>query len=487
MQKKPNILLIMSDNHGTNLLGSYGNDEVQTPRIDRLAGEGIQFNQAYCVNGMCSPCRASVLTGLMPSQHGIHSWIDDRLPDNLPAGWNALEAFETLPEILKRSGYNTALIGKYHLGDSRQVQNGFDHWVAFPHGHTVDFWNNQIFENGETYQSEGHSVDFFTDKALEYLDQQGGDNPFFLFLPYNGPYGHWPCIDGQAKHRFGHLYDDCPMHSAPREPLSKETIAKVMWQHANSGNGLDYSALLRLPNNIETLRNYYSQMTLVDDSVGRVLDRLEANGQAENTLVIYTVDHGFSTGSHGFWGHSQATWPANTHAAAYHMPIIMRQPGVIEAGTSADQVVSQLDLFPTLAEIGGATLPTQPSLARSLSPILSDPSTAWENEAIMEQEETRGLRSDKWLYMSRFQGNEAHPLPNALYDLENDPDERVNLIDDPAYQPIAIELEATLQQRFDEIHTPEFDLWRGGRVKSNSDKPWFWQGVWGADWAPIFT
>ena len=255
---KPNILLIMSDNHSAGLLGCHGNKEIHTPRIDQMAADGLKFNQAYCVNAMCSPCRASVLTGLMPSQHGIHTWIDDRTPDKLPAGWNAIEEFKTLPGLLKQNGYDTALIGKYHLGDARQVKNRFDHWVTFPHGHTVDFWGNTIIENGDIYQSEGHSVDFFTDKTIDYLEQHDRQNPFFLFLPLNGPYGHWPCISGQAKHRFGHLYDDCPMVSAPREPLSREAIANVMWQHQNSGHGLDYSALLRMPNNLETLRNYYS-------------------------------------------------------------------------------------------------------------------------------------------------------------------------------------------------------------------------------------
>ena len=187
-----NIILIMSDNHAAGMLGCYGNSEVSTPRLDQMAAEGLKFNQAYCVNAMCSPCRASVLTGLMPSQHGVHTWIDDRTPDKIPAGWNAIEEFQTMPELLKRNGYKTALIGKYHLGDARQVKNDFDHWVTFPHGHTVDFWGNTIIENGETYRADGHSVDFFTDKAIDYLEQQSADQPFFLFLPFNGPYGHWP-------------------------------------------------------------------------------------------------------------------------------------------------------------------------------------------------------------------------------------------------------------------------------------------------------
>ena len=113
---RPNILLFMSDNQPANLLGCYENDEVMTPHLDNLSKRGMRFDNAYCVNAMCSPCRASVLTGLMPSQHGIHNWLDDRLMDNWPDNWSSIGEFTNLPTIIKLAGYNTAMIGKYHLG-----------------------------------------------------------------------------------------------------------------------------------------------------------------------------------------------------------------------------------------------------------------------------------------------------------------------------------------------------------------------------------
>ena len=135
MIKRPNILLFMSDNQPADLLGCCGNDEVQTPHLDRLAGRGVRFDNAYCVNAMCSPCRASVLTGLMPSQHGIHNWLDDRLVDHWPKNWSAIGEFANIPTLLKEAGYATALIGKFHLGVPFIPQLAFDHWVTFPHGH----------------------------------------------------------------------------------------------------------------------------------------------------------------------------------------------------------------------------------------------------------------------------------------------------------------------------------------------------------------
>jgi arylsulfatase A-like enzyme len=143
MINRPNILMIMTDNQPADMLGCYGNDEVLTPHIDQLAATGTRFSNAFCVNAMCSPCRASVLTGLMPSAHGVHTWLDDGLASEWPEDWNAIGEFATLPGQLKSAGYSTALIGKYHLGQPWRAPADYDHWVTFPHGHTVSFHGNR--------------------------------------------------------------------------------------------------------------------------------------------------------------------------------------------------------------------------------------------------------------------------------------------------------------------------------------------------------
>ena len=482
MKKRPNILLIMADNHPAEVLGCYGNPEVQTPNIDRLAKEGVQFNQAYAVNAMCSPCRASVLTGLLPSQHGIHTWIDGRKMDSWPQNWNALEQIDTLPELLQQNGYHTALVGKYHLGDPFQPQNGFEHWVTFPHGHTRSFWGNTIIDNGEQYVYEGHSVDCFTEKAVEYLEAYAEDEPFFLCLTYNGPYGHWPAIKGKPKNRFADLYADTPMQSLPREGLDKSVIERFLLRMDESGDGLDYSAPLQILNDLESMRNYFSQMSMVDDGVGRVLATLDAQGLAEETLVIYTTDHGFCMGQHGFWGHAQATMPSNAYASAYCIPLVMRGAG-LTAHSDCDRLVSQLDIFPTVLDAAGVEPPSNLP-ARNLRPLLVDDSADWEDMIFIEQEETRALRTSRWLYVKRFKGNADVPLADELYDLQADPEEKVNVIEQHAgIVPI---LDDKLTAFFDQHANPDFDLWRGGVVKSNSDKPWLWQGAWGQSWQPVF-
>jgi len=490
-QKRPNILLIMSDNHMAELLGCYGNTEIHSPNLDQLAGQGMQFNNAYCVNAMCSPCRASVLTGLMPSQHGIHTWLDDRIMDRWPANWNGLAEFITLPEILKEGGYKTALIGKYHLGDPSAAQNGFDHWVTFPLGHTRSFWNNTVIENGEETNYPGHTVDYFTDKAVDYIEEQGADaeRPFFLFLTYNGPYGHWPSIQGSARNRFAHLYEQSEMSSIPREGLSDKAITRFLLRRYATGGGIDYSAHLRMPNDLTTLRNYFSQMTMVDDGVGRVLGTLQQQGLDEDTLVIYTCDHGFSLGHNGYWGHGQATWPANAHRASYHIPLLMRHTGHIASQQTNDRMISQIDLFATLLEYAGLSemLTNNNSPSRSFAPLLIGEALGyWKDGVYIEQEELRAIRTPQWLYMKYFKDSQTYPFEDEFYDLSSDPAEKNNLIANPELAEVAGSLSAQIEGFFGRYAIPEYDLWRGGSTKSNSDKPWLWRDAWGDDWDPLF-
>ena len=187
---QPNVILIMSDNQQAATLGCYGNSEVHSPNLDGLAAEGLRFEKAFCPNAFCSACRASALTGMLPSQHGVHSWIDDRNMQDWPGGWHALDGLATLPQELQALGYSTGIFGKYHLGETATPGAGWDRWVTMEHGHVRSFYENRIRDGDQTYTQPGHAVDFFTDKALEFLDGDGP--PRFAFVPYPAPYGHWP-------------------------------------------------------------------------------------------------------------------------------------------------------------------------------------------------------------------------------------------------------------------------------------------------------
>lgn len=487
MSKRPNILMFMTDNQPAELLGCYGNDEISTPHIDALAGESLVFDNAFCVNGMCSPCRASVMTGLMPSQHGIHTWIDDRLRHLWPDNWNPLGAFKTLPALLAAHGYSTALIGKYHMGAPDHPQIGFQHWVTNPHGHVTDFWNGTYIENGETRHYAGHSVDYFTDKTIEYLDGADADRPFFAFVPYNAPYGHWPALKGRARNRFRDAYDQCDMHSIPREGLHENAIARFLRKVSDSVGGIDHSSELQIPNDLETLRNYFSEMSMVDDGVGRILGALKRLGIYEDTLIIYTTDHGFSLGHHGIWGHSQATLPAHAHRQSFSIPLMVRHGDRIPARREAVHV-SQIDLFPTLLELAGIDPDghNADSAALSLAPGLGNGQFDKPDEVFMEQEETRAIRTPEWLYKRRFQLAPVPPYGDELYDLKSDPLEKVNLAGLPEYSSRAATLCGRIDGFFARHSSPRFDLWHGGAPQSNSDKVWLWQQAWGKDWAAGF-
>ena len=181
---KPNIVLIFSDNHPANMMGCSGNDEICTPNLDRLAAGAMSFTNAFCPNSLCSPCRASVLTGLMPSQHGVHTWLDDARIADWPPSWTAIGEFDALAKRLARLGYDTALIGKYHLGLVDRPQNGFRHWVTLKTGLILSFYGIDMIENGRRYRYPGHLVDYFTEKAVAYIDERAAEpeEPFFLFL-----------------------------------------------------------------------------------------------------------------------------------------------------------------------------------------------------------------------------------------------------------------------------------------------------------------
>ena len=487
--KKPNIILIITDNQSADLLGCYGNDEIHSPHLDRLAAEGIRFDNAFCPNAMCSPCRASIFTGRMPCQHGVHTWIDDRQRPNWPENWNAVEEFDTLSEVIKRGGYSTALIGKYHLGVPTPGHNEIDYWVTMERGHTLDFHDNMMNVNGEIVRHQGHSVEFFTDQTIEYLDQQSDvDQPFMLTLAYNGPYGHWPSIKGVPDNRFFDLYRDADMHSVPREGISRETIALYdLQKHLGGKGGPDFSAVIQIPNDLTSLRNYYSQMSVIDDGIGKIIDALDRNSMAEDTIIIFTADHGFSLGQHGFWGHGQSTWPSNTFRNAFNIPLIIRAPGIASNGSVSQAFVSSMDLYSTIPSLLGiASSKNQDGLAaRDFSRLVTENnSDDWEDVIFHEQEETRSIRTREWLYMMRFSRSETYPLSNELYDLTADPDERKNLAGDTSYISVEKELSDRISDYFVELADPRYDLWNGGTVKSNTSRPWLWQDAWTKDWVP---
>ncbi|MFB6295806.1 MAG: sulfatase-like hydrolase/transferase [Halobacteriales archaeon] len=335
-----NVVFVLTDDQGPWAAGCYGNDEIHTPNIDRLADEGIRFENFFCASPVCSPSRASFLTGEIPSQHGVHDWIRD---GNVPPGEGYRKGYdeeadeEAWPpavayledrtgytEVLAEHGYESAMSGKWHLGDSTTPQQGFDHWFVHQKG-GGPYYDAPVVRDGELEREPGYITDAITDEALGFLDAMA--EPFYLSVHYTAPHSPWT-EDGEARNQhpeeITELYDDCPFKSCPQEPTHPDATGLT---HGNMGNH-------------ESLKGYFAAVTAMDRQVGRILDRLEEMGVREDTLVVVTSDNGFSCGHHGFWGKGNGTFPLNMYENSVTVPFIASHPGTIPEGTVTEALTS---------------------------------------------------------------------------------------------------------------------------------------------------
>ena len=462
-EARPNIILILADNQSHTLLGTYGNKDIKTPHIDRLANEGIRFNYAFAVNGVCSPTRATLLTGLMPSQTGIHVALpsDIDVPD-----WSGIEEFRSLPQTLSEAGYSTGLVGKYHLGMPYKPQLGFEYWVTFPSGHTTTFHNQTVIDNGESHVVAGHLTDFWTEKAVDFLSRQKEDKPFFLYLAYNGPYNLPPTVNMEPNNRHAGYY------AAHTPSMPQEKIHPYLRNWAQGGRGptslmvkegTTAWAAIEALNNRTAMINAASETAMVDDGVGTVMQKLKELGMDRNTIVIYSADQGASYGHHGLWGNTSWSFPFTAHNINMQVPLVIRQPGRIPQGLESDRLINQFDLFPTLlGYIGMSDKKIADTPGKDFTPLLlGEDIDDWDDAVFFEFVTVRVIRTPGWKYMKRLDDDE----PNTLYDLRNDPGERVNLVDEPAYKDVVEELDKRLTAFFDQYSDATYDLWKGGTAK----------------------
>ena len=477
----PNILFILTDNQAASLLGTYGNQDIRTPNVDRLAKEGIQFNRAFAVNGMCSPTRATLMTGLMPSQHGLHSWLDDEMLDTWPKHWSAVAEFRTLPLTLKNRGYQTAMIGKWHLGQPWKASIGYQHWITFTDGHTVDFWKNTIIENENIYKVEDrHIVDFFTEKAVEYIQEYDGKTPFYLQLNYDGPYTNPPTNMGPARNRYYKEYVGKEFKSFPRVAFNKNVVDQLLDPDNTSPFFMNkHRQGLAMHNDPETMANVASQNTLVDDGVGKVLSALAEKGLDENTLVIFSSDQGNFYGQHGLWQHTIVTKPSSMYETAMNIPLIIRQPGSIKAAQISEELIGQYDIPVTILDyVGYGDVKLDNSPGKSFLALLLGEEVEWQDAVFFEQEETRGIRTDRFSYWKRLRTTGEH----SLFDLKKDPEQNRDVYGDPEYTSIIAELDEKLDVFFEQYSDSEYDLWKGGIAKGSVDRPEIFQNLYGKNW-----
>lgn len=447
---RPNVVFILTDNQGAWTLGCYGNPDIRTPHIDQLAANGMRFTRAMACNPVCSPTRATYLTGLIPSQHGVHSFLDPRFMMG-PEAYNTLEEFTSLGEILQSAGYTCGLSGKWHLGANLNPSEGFSFWITKPDGSTQEFYDQPIIEHGEVTKVAEYTTDLWTRKGVEFI-RQNRDRPFFLFLAYNGPYALGNLMLHPARNRHAETYAGQHFASFPIDRMHP-------WQHANK----------QFHNQQVAMERVAAETSGVDDGVGTIVAELKSLGLEENTLVVYAADQGWMGGQNGMWGMGDHFRPTGAHELMMQVPLIFKHPQHIPAGSQCDHLVSNYDFLPSVVNYLGLSdqLPNTPKLpGRDFSPFLNGKTSDWEDVIYYEMETCRAVRTNEWKYVARFPDG-----PYELYNMQADPQERINLYGQPGTQAQLQMLENRLTGFFEQHADPQYDIWKGGRSKAKRHTP----------------
>ncbi|MBN2448839.1 MAG: sulfatase-like hydrolase/transferase [Lentisphaeria bacterium] len=421
-QERPNILLVLTDDHGHWAMGCAGNGEVRTPHLDRLAATGLRFENLFCASPVCSPARASLLTGRIPSQHGVHDWIragDTHDVSQEPDGHGrVIEYLQRQPgytDVLAEAGYLCGLSGKWHLGSVHRPQRGFTYWNVHAKG-GGPYYRAPMVEGNRVVPAEGYVTEVITDHALAFLNEQAltDERPFYLGVHYTAPHSPW-----QREHHPADLWDSyhehCPFRSVPSALQPPAWAQRISIPVKDEQTRRVY------------LSGYFAAITAMDAQLGRLLDWLEEHDLRSNTLVLFTSDNGMSMGHHGVFGKGNATFPMNMFDTAVKVPGIVSRPGFVPRGCICDALVSHYDIKPTLLDYVGLESPNRDLLpGRSFAQLLRGAAFRDDDEIVILDEygPVRMIRNRYWKYVHRYPYG-----PHELYHLRNDPEERTNLVD----------------------------------------------------------
>ncbi len=460
----PNIIFIMSDDHAAQAMSCYGSKINKTPNLDRLAKEGMLFRNCFCTNSICAPSRAVILTGK-------YSHINGVTDNNVEFDGGQ----QTFPKLLQKAGYETAVIGKWHL---KSEPTGFDYWniLTGPWGQG-EYFDPLFSENGKETKIKGYVTDIITDFSIEWLKGRKGDKPFCLLYQHKAPHRGWEPDEKHAK-----MYEDVEIpepetfdddyktrsdaarqqemtiehHLTPGDlkvPMPAELPGEDSRGWENKGvHGEYWSPSLELYGQPlkkwkyqRYIKDYLRCVASVDDNVGRLLDYLDRSGLAENTIVIYTSDQGFYLGEHGWFD------KRFMYEESLRMPLLVRYPKAIRAGSVNEDIVLNLDFAPTLLDFAGVARP-EDMQGESFRRLLAGESMKDWREAMYYHyyeypgwhavKRHYGIRTKRYKLIHFYYDIDAW----ELYDLQKDPHELNNVYDEAEYRPVVQRLKADLER-----------------------------------------
>jgi len=464
---RPNIVFIFSDDHATNAISAYGGifkDIAPTPNIDRIANEGALLKNALCTNAICGPSRAAILTGKYSHVNGYFKNYKGGVFNNQQ--W-------TYPQSLQASGYQTALIGKWHLV-SEPI--GFDYYkYHISKGEQGLYWDPVYNDNGKKIKEKGYATNLTTDFAMDWLNERDPNQPFCLMLQYKAPHRQWAPDtkyedlwedqEMPTPSNFNDTYQDREltagntemtmdyfsrrdMKMTPPDSLLKK--ARNKWLQYGFKPG-EVVAPVKGLNREETrqwkyqkyIKDYLATIRSVDDNIGKVLAYLKENGLEKNTIVIYASDQGFFLGEHGFFD------KRFMYEEALHMPFVIRYPGKIQPGTVVDDIVTNIDFAPTLLDMAGVPIPEQVQGKSFFNNLKGDTSEDWQQSMYYHYYEYPyyhrvqphyGIRNQRYKLIHFYYDVDVW----EFYDLKKDPNEMKNLIHSKSYTILIKQLKKEL-------------------------------------------
>ena len=426
--ERPNVVVILTDDQRWDAMSCVENrffPHLKTPNMDRIAAEGARFTNAFVTNSLCSPSRASFLSGLYAHKHGVINNFTD-----FPA------AVPSYPAILKQQGYETAYIGKWHMGEQDDSPRpGYDYWVS--HKGQGDFENPELNVNGERAVHEGYYTDIVTGMAVDWLKRPKGA-PFCMVMGHKA--AHNPFTPSP---RHLHAFDDAPIEFPASKEDFKLGYPKWVENRIHYRHGI-YGGLYGLETYEKFIRYYHASLLAVDESIGAILAALEEMRELDNTMVVFASDNGFFLGEHSF------SDKRAMYEESIRIPLLVRYPKLIPQPQKIPQMVVNCDLAPTIVEAAGAP-PMQNVHGRSWLPLLRGDPAGWRRsfhyEYFYEEQypwtpHIQGVRTEEWKYIRYPDVEET----DELYHIAADPMETRNLVNDPAHREKLDELKAELRR-----------------------------------------